>query len=101
MIVLFVSNVCFLHKAKIYYVLGSLLLFLYSKNILYTISRNNLVRNLCLLVGIALLIMPLFIPIGQNGNLTGCMSAVLLLFGIYRKILPPPARPRTAVWGVS
>ena len=90
MIVLFVGNVCFLHKAKIYYVLGYLLLFLYSKNILYTISRNNLVRNLCLLVGIALLIMPLFFPIGQNGNLTGCMSAVLLLFGTYRKILPPP-----------
>ena len=90
LIVLLIGNVCLLHKAKIYYVLGYLLLFLYSKNILYTISRNNLVRNLCLLAGIALLIMPLFFPISQNGNFIGCMSAVLLLFGTYRKILPPP-----------
>ena len=89
LIVLLIGNVCLLHKAKIYYVLGYLLLFLYSKNILYTISRNNLVRNLCLLTGIALLIMPLFFPISQNGNFIGCMSAVLLLFGTYRKILPP------------
>lgn len=90
LIALLISNICLLHKAKIYYVLGYLLLFLYSKRILSTICYFNFVRNICLFAGIALLIISLFFKINQNGNLMGCITAILLIFGTYRKIVPPP-----------
>lgn len=89
-----VVNSCWMHKAKLYYLTGYLLLFLNSRLLLDAVKNHGFVKVLSLLIGLALLSMPIFRPSFDDGNLTGCLAAVLIILGTNYAFVPPPILKR-------
>lgn len=81
LLILFVVNTCLTHVAKIYYLIGYLLLFLNSNYLLDATKKSRLVKIALLFIGLVLLSMPIFLPPFDDGNLTGCLAAVLIILG--------------------
>lgn len=83
-------NICWGHMTKVYYLSGYLLLFLNSQYLLDVTRDSKIVKLTSLLIGLALLSIPIFQPSFEDGNLTGCLASVLIILGTNYTFTSPP-----------
>lgn len=89
LLALLVFNVCFVRFAKISYLTGYLLLFLNARFLLDKVRHSPFIKTVCVIVGLALLAIPIFYSSLKDGNLTGCLAAMLLILGTNYRFAPP------------
>ena len=90
LLVMVFVNFCWMGKAKVYYLTGYLLIFLNSRFLLDVVKKSVSVKIVSLLGGLVLLAIPLFQPSFEDGSLTGCLAAVLIILGTNYTFSTPP-----------
>lgn len=90
LLALVLVNICWMHITKVYYLSGYLLLFLNSRYLLDVTRKSKLVKLTLLLIGLALLSIPIFQPSFEDGNLSGCLASVLIILGTSFHFTFPP-----------